>query len=333
MRKGDFWPALSLRQFEVLQAIGKGGSLWAAADLLDRSQSAISQQLAALERTVGERLVERSPGRRLVTLTEAGVLLMRHADAIVARLRAAHADFAAFAAGAAGRLRVGTYQSVGTRIVPTLLREFADAWPHVEVQLAEQPGDDQLLEAVEHGELDLAFTMYPLRPGPFEAAELLHDPYVLAVPAASPIGLEAPARLRDLSGVPLIGHRNCLVGDQAEGAMRQRGIEPRVVFRTDDNGTLQGLVAAQIGVALAPLLSLDEHDPGIRVLRIEGLPVRTILIAWHRDRYRSPAALAFVEAAQRVCERLQLGSRTSSAVPAAGPAPASRRPVSKPRNR
>jgi DNA-binding transcriptional LysR family regulator len=309
MSKTDLWRTLSLRQLEVLQAVAKGGSLWAAAELLDCSQSAISQQLAALERTVGERLVERSRGRRLVTLTEAGDLLLRHADAVVARLRAAHADFAAFSAGAAGRLRVGTYQSVGTRIVPTLLREFADAWPRVEVQLTEQPGDYQLLEAIEHGELDLAFTMYPLQPGPFEAAELLHDPYVLAVPAAWPLGLHAAVRLGDLSDVPLIGNRNCHhAGIQAEEILRHSGIEPRIVFRTDDNGTLQGLVAAQMGVALAPLLSLDEHDPGIRILRLDELPVRTILIAWHRDRYRSPAARAFVEAAKHVCARVQAGN-------------------------
>ena len=207
------------------------------------------------------------------------------------------------------------------RIVPTLLREFADAWPRVEVQLTEQPGDHQLLEAIERGELDLAFTMYPLQPGPFEAAELLHDPYVLAVPTAWPIGRRAAVRLGDLSDVPLIGNRNCHhAGLQAEEILRQSGIEPKIVFRTDDNGTLQGLVAAQMGVALAPLLSLDEHDPGVRILRLDELPLRTILIAWHRDRYRSPAARAFVEAAKHVCARLQVAS-PEPRVAAGGSAP------------
>jgi DNA-binding transcriptional LysR family regulator len=75
-------------------------------------------------------------------------------------------------------------------------------------------------------------------------------------------------------------------------------------MRTDDNGTLQGLVAAEIGVAVTPLLTLDEQDPRIRILHLDDLPTRTIVMAWHRDRYRSPAARGFVAAAQRVSARL-----------------------------
>jgi molybdate transport repressor ModE-like protein len=326
MSNDEYWDNLSLRQLEVLHAIAEGGTLWAAAESLDLSQSAVSHQLSALEAIVGERLVERAQGRRQAALTEAGTLLLRHADAIIARLRAAHADFTAFAAGAAGRLRVGSYQSVGARIVPALLREFADAWPDVEVQLAERPADDQLLEAVEHGELDLAFTMYPLNPGPFEAVELLRDPYVLAVPADWEIGTSRPPRLRDLRDVPLIGYRSCHASDQAEGALRRRGVEPRIVFRTDDNGTLQGLVAARMGAALAPLLTLDPNDPRVRILWMEELPVRSIVIAWHRDRYRSPAARAFVETAQRVSARVQLAIDHSPATSPSADAEAGREP-------
>src|SRR5437879_1334506 len=118
----NYWLGLELRHLEVLQAIAERGSFWAASELLDCSPSAVSQLLATMEKTVGHRLVERSRGRRPVRLTEAGELLVRHADAIVARLRAAEADFAAFSRGASGTLRLGSYQSVGSKILPGLLR-------------------------------------------------------------------------------------------------------------------------------------------------------------------------------------------------------------------
>jgi len=300
----NLWPDLEIRHLGVLLAIAEGHSLWAAADVLDLSPSAVSQQLATLESIVGERLVERARGRRQTQLTEAGELLVRHARAVIARLRAARADFVAFESGAVGSLQLGTFQSVGARIIPALLREFATAWPGVDVVLTEREADDELLAAVEHGEVDLSFAAYPLPEGPFEATELVQDPYVLVVPAASPIGAGRPARLEGLRGVPLIGNRSPHVRSRVEEALRERGVEPRVVMRTDDNGTLQGLVAAEIGVAVTPLLTLDEQDPRIRILHLDDLPTRTIVLVWHRDRYRSPAAKGFVAAAQRVSARL-----------------------------
>jgi len=288
----------------LLHAIATRGSLWAAADALDLSQSAVSQQLASLEEIVGQRLVERYRGKRQTRLTEAGELLLRHAEAIVARLTAARADFAALESGASGSLKVGTFQSVGAHVIPALLLEFALDWPGVEVELVEQESYEQLLVALEHGEVDLSFAMYPLPDGPFEATELLQDPYVLVVPVSSPIGAGQLASLEALRGVPLIGLRSPVVRGVVAEALRQRGLDPRVVMRTDDNGTLQGLVAAGIGVAIAPLLAVDVQDPRVRVIHLADLPSRRIVMAWHRDRYRSPAARAFVLAALRVCARL-----------------------------
>ena len=304
MKETDIWKDLELRHLKVLQAIAESGSLWAAADLLDLSQSGVSQQLATLETIVGERLVERARGRRQTSLTEAGSLLLRHAQAVVARLRAAQADFAAYASGTAGSLRVGTFQSVGARVIPALLREFAADWAGVDIELTEQEADDQLLVAVEHGEVELSFATYPLPEGPFEATELLQDPYVLAVPASSPIEASRLPRLEELHDVPFIGNRSPHVRARVEETLREHGVEPRVVMRTDDNGTLQGLVGAGIGVAIAPLLTLDDQDPRIRIIRLADLPTRRIVMAWHRDRYRSPAAHGFVAAARRVCAQL-----------------------------
>jgi DNA-binding transcriptional LysR family regulator len=304
MSRTDLWSRLELRHLLVLDAVAREGSFWAAADVLDCSQSAVSQQIAMLERIVSQRLVERSRGRRQVAVTEAGRLLLLHAEAIAARLRAARADLAAYAEGAAGSLRIGSYQSVGQRIVPALLREFNASWSQVSVHLEERANDQELMDLVERGELDATFGILPLPPGPFEWVELLRDPYLLVIPAAWTLGERRPPRLRELRGVPLVGYRTCHSTHEMAALLRERGIEPRIVFQSDDNGTVQAAVAAGLGVALAPQLSLDLGDPGVRAMRTDELPWRTLVLAWHRDRYRSPASLAFQQTALTICARL-----------------------------
>src|ERR671933_1423370 len=156
-RSQDRWLGVELRHLAALQALAEEGSFGRAAHRLGYTQSAISQQIAALERIVGERLIERPGGPRPVSLTEAGQLLLRHADAIVARLAAAKADLQALSGGEAGTLRIGIFQSVGERILPDVLRRFAASWPKVELALTESASDAELLALVERGELDLAF--------------------------------------------------------------------------------------------------------------------------------------------------------------------------------
>ncbi len=307
------WDSLELRHLVALQAIAEAGSFWAAADRLDCSPSALSQQIATLEAAVGQRLIERSRGRRHVPLTEPGQLLLRHAEAIVARLRAARADLTAFGEGGAGSLRIGTYQSVGTKILPRLLREFAAEWPNVELRLTEGANDDDLLRQVERGELDLTFSVLPLPSGPFEAIELMRDPYVLAVPADSTLGRSGKVTLKQIGALELVGFKRCRTIAHVEEYLRSHGIEPNIVFRSDDNGIVQAMVAAGVGCALVPALALTENDPAIRIVQLPEMPPRVLALAWHRDRYRSPAAAAFARRATDICAKLATGVRSTAA--------------------
>lgn len=312
----DHWLGVEVRHFAALQAIAGEGSFRGAAVRLGYTQSAVSQQIATLERIVGERLIDRPGGPRPISLTDAGEMLLRHADAIMARIHAAQADLAAVAAGIGGSLRIGTYQSVGSSILPILMRDFAAAWPQLEIRLTESSVDDELLADVERGALDLAFAVFPLPPGPFEGVELLCDPYVLVVPADSPLADESrPLALGAIADLPLIGFRQCRSMARVETHLAARGMHPKIIFRSDDNGTVQGLVAAGIGVALAPRLTVEAADSRIAVIDLEdGIPPRRIALAWHVDRYRSPAAHAFIAAAQTVCRNLVgEGMRESSA--------------------
>jgi DNA-binding transcriptional LysR family regulator len=296
---------IELRHLAALQAVAEEGSFGRAATRLGYTQSAISQQIATLERIVNTRLVERPGGPRRVYLTEAGRLLLRHADGIVARLHAAQADLAALAEGEAGPLRIGTYQSVGNKILPALLRRFSKQLPNIQIELRESHADDELLAAVECGELDLTFSMVPATEGPFEVVELLRDPYILLVPADSPLAAKAQISLREIGEQPLVSNRACRSIEQVHAQLRSRGIEPNVIFRSDDNGTVQGVVAAGLGVALVPRLTVDETDREIAIIDLGGrVPDRIIGLAWHRDRVRTRAAEAFVAEALALCAEL-----------------------------
>ncbi len=302
--KPYFWTSLDLRHLVALQAIAETGSFWAAADRLDCAASGLSQQIATLERTIGHRVLDRSRGRRRAQLTEPGRLLLRHASAIAAHLQAAAADLAAYAEGGAGSLRIGTFQSVGTKVLPRLLREFSAEWPNVELSLAEESALDHNLELVERGELDLAFAVLPVPRPSLESVELMRDPYRLMVSAASPLASVSRLDSRHLRRLRMIGPHGSHSTGQVEAILLAFGIRPNFVFRSDDNSVVQALVGAGLGASLSPMLTINEPDDAIRLLELPGAPARTIGLCWHRDRYRTPAAAAFTEHARRICTEL-----------------------------
>jgi molybdate transport repressor ModE-like protein len=312
--EADRWLGVELRHLAALQALAEEGSFGRAAHKLGYTQSAVSQQIATLERIVGERLVERPGGPRPVTMTEAGRLLLRHTESIMARLQAAQADLAALSAGSAGTLRIGTFQSVGAKVLPTLMRRFAEGWPDVEIELRESHSDLELAAMVERGELDVSFVQLPIDNPALETIELLRDPYVLVAPADSPLAKrEKPPTLKEIAEQPLIGFRECrstaIVADQ----LRTTGREPKFVFRSDDNGIVQGLAAAGVGIAVVPQLTVDENDDSVAVIQLgPKIAPRIVGIAWHADRYHSAAAVAFVDTARAVAAEALAALKTAA---------------------
>lgn len=301
---------MELRQLAALAAVGREGSFSRAAEALGYTQSAVSQQIQRLERSVGHTLLDRPGGPRPVTLTAAGRVLLAHAEAVVARIASAEADLAALGDGSAGVLRVGCYQSVGVRILPRLLRAFGAEWPQVRVELTEAEDDGELLRAVERGELDVTFVVYPMPPGPFAHLELMVDPYVVAVRADGELGRGRGAiQLRELAGVPLVTYAHMREVHAIENRLGRPELAQQVVLRSNDNGTILGLAAQGVGAAVVSWLSVDPHHtegggpsgptPRLTVRPLAGVPPRVVGIAWHRDRYRIAAADAFVRTAQR----------------------------------
>jgi DNA-binding transcriptional LysR family regulator len=286
----DSWLGVEVRHLAALQAIAAEHSFGRAALRLGYTQSAVSQQIATLERIVGEQLIERPGGPRPVALTEAGELLLRHADSIVARLQAAQDDLQALRSGEAGTLRVGTFQSVGARVLPDVMRRFTAQWPQIDVSLVELE-DDEVAAAIERGEIDVGFVLLPVEDAPVEAVEVLRDPYVLVKPNGSSL----PAYLPAIAAEPLVGFRESSAIAGVVAAFRAAGVEPQWAFRSNDNPTVQGLVGAGVGNAVMPRLTVDERDPRVEVVDLPAVPPRLIGIARHRDRSLSPATRAFVE--------------------------------------
>src|SRR4029453_6275716 len=209
---------------------------------------------------------ERRGGPNPVSLTEAGRLLLKHADAIAARVAAAQADLAALEDGEAGTLNVGVFQSVGQRLLPGVMRRHISEGPRVKFSLLESPNDEELLMHVERGELDLTFTDLPLPEGPFESVELMRDPYVLVVPGDSPLAeRDTTPTVRELSDLELIGHKYCRTIKQLEANIR---VPLNFVFRSDHNQTVQALVASGVASALVPGLTMDPDDPTTKLIEL-----------------------------------------------------------------
>jgi DNA-binding transcriptional LysR family regulator len=302
----DQWLGVELRHLAALAAVARERSFRGAADSLGYVQSAVSQQIAFLERLVGMRLVERSRGPRPVSLTDAGTLLLGHVDGILRQLRAAQADLDALAEGQTGTLRVGVHKSIATRVVAMLLAGYARQWPDVQVTTRESSTERELTDLVETGGLDIALADLPLPPGPFTSDELLLDPYVLLVQAGTRLArrgkLSSPG---ELSGLSLIGHGDGRMSTRIEAQLQEHGVEPKFAFRSDITATAQALVGAGIGAAILPRLSVDPGDPATAIVPLGALlEPRRVGLFWHREHAVTAPMEGFRDIARDICAEL-----------------------------
>jgi DNA-binding transcriptional LysR family regulator len=302
----DRWLGVELRHLATLHAVAEEESFRRAAAKLGYTPSAVSQQIAALERIVGVRLVDRPGGSKRVSLTEQGSLLFRYAHHILTTLSTAEADMRKLLDGET-TLRVGAPQSVAAKVLPAVVRHFVNSFPQTEVELTERPYSSDLLDAVEAGDLDLAFAeKLPLEDGPFDYVELLSDPLVLLVPTDSELASRTPPlTLQELASIPVMSFPSCRTLAQIEESMRSHGLTPQFVHRSDDINTVQAMVSAGIGAALLPRLAIERAYVGKSVVELAlPVPPRVIIIVWHRDRRLNKATGFFVETSRRVCAAL-----------------------------
>jgi DNA-binding transcriptional LysR family regulator len=290
------WLGVEARHLAVFEAVSQERSFGRAARRLGYTQSAVSGLIAALERLVGERLLDRNRGSGHVELTAAGQVLLAHASVITARIQAARADIAGLEAADVVRLRVGIHQSIGVSLLPTLVSAFAAQVPEAELVLHEAGSDRNLQQLVSEGELDLAFSMPPVRPESLASMVLLRDTFVLLRPRAS-----ASATI-DLGDRPLAAFEPCTGQRAVEERLEELGLDPTLTFRLEDAATIHALVEEGVANALLPTLALLGGDVDVHPL--PELPGRTIVLVWQRDRVLPPEAHRFIELATETAATL-----------------------------
>jgi len=304
---------LNVNRLRILAEVAHRGSFSAAADALSYTQSAVSQQIAALEAETGMTLLERRP--RGVSLTAAGQTLVGHAEGVLASLDAAETALQAIAGLRGGRLRMASFPTAGATLMPLAIATFSERYPDVELTLAEgEP--EQIAPRLRVGELDLAllfeFDQSP-RDGSGDAdesstggqlrrVELLEDPLYLALPREHRLAGRRRLRLEDLREEAWV--QTSEASPCARHVVRcahAAGFEPKVSFQSDDYQTVQGLVAAGVGVALIPELALSvvREDIVIRALSPRP-PARRVIAATAAGARLLPAAPAMLSVLEQV---------------------------------
>ena len=290
---------LEVRHLVALRAVAEEGSFAGAADALGYSQAAISQQVAGLERAVGATMFDRPGGPRPATLTPAGRVVLRHAERILERIDSIGNDLRHLESGTGGRVVCGTFQSVTVSLIPDLVSAMRRELPDVALQLYEGDYNEDLLDLLVAGDIDVTFIASPVDDDRVDLISLGHDPYVALLPADRGAG-RGPLAVRELHGVAMIGQKESIYQSHIDEGLRRLGVTPQYVFRTDDNGGVQAMVRAGLGVAVMPRLAVDRHDPGVVVRGITpAITPRTLYLALRREGSRLPAAVRLVALARR----------------------------------
>ncbi len=294
------WPDLSVRQLLAFRAVIEEGTFGKAAARLGFTQSAVSQQVASLEQHTGHRLFDRPGGPRRPRLTPAGDVLLTHTERLLEEIGQAEADLARLEQGISGRLRIGTFQSIMTRILPIALQRLNTEAPDLEIILTEgDPGDHHRQRALITGELDLGFVEGDVL-DELEKRDLGADPYVALVPPDTPPG---PIPLSVVAQAPMVGqpaHDSC--GLRVDRGLERVGVTPRYAYRSHDNAAIQALVGAGVGNAVVPLLTVDTSDPNVAVrATTPAIEPRVLGVAWNPQHTLPPAAHRFIEIAAGAC--------------------------------
>jgi DNA-binding transcriptional LysR family regulator len=290
------WPGVELRHLIALQAVVAAGSFNGAAARLGYTQSAVSAQIRALERSIGVRVLDRSRGARTIGLTKEGLILLRYATEIVARFEAAAAHLVGRAPATNGELRVGSFRSASLALAAPAVARLARAHPEVRTSILELGHQDVLLDFVADGELELAFAVAPIRKG-FASTMLRREGYVAVVAPDDELATRAEIELADLAG------RRVFADTTSHDALVSQPNEVAEVTVIEDATLVAALGAAGAGIAILPELSHVAAE-GAVVLPVRGdLPQRSIVLAWHDERPRSVAALQFIRAVTSVAHR------------------------------
>ncbi len=287
---------VELRHLAAMAAVADEGSFGRAATRLGYTQSTVSQQIAALERAVGGPVFDRPGGPKPVRITPLGAVVLEQGRDVLAKSERLVDAVDRFKAGA-GRIDIGTFQSVSNVILPTVVRRLRDEHPDCDIRLSEEEPDQPRI-----GDLDLLFYDGRIE-SDVERVKLLDDPYLLV--AADGDFPDGPVRLGQLDRAPMVAWPLTCDQPLMEQALVGRGAGPRIVFRSAINDTLFSMVRAGLGSTVLPWLAIRgadvQSDSRLRVHELRpSLPPREIYLHWPSGRTLSPLASRAIKIAVEV---------------------------------
>ena len=303
---------LNLERLRVLQAVARHGSVTAAAAELHVTTSAVSQQLARLERESSTTLVERSG--RGIRLTDSALLLAGHASAILAMAEEAQADVDAQAGAVAGRLVLACLPTATRGLAAPALGRLDAAHPALHVELTEADSSESV-PALVQGAVDLViahdWSNAPLSaPDGLTRTLLLEDRADIAVPDTHPLARQAREqgdRAVDLDqlgpGPWICGTPGTSCHDWLTFTLRSADLEPRIAHTANEYATQLALVAAGLGVAVMPRLGRGQVPAGVHMIAVRPSLRRNIYALWRSTAARRPAISATVAALRQAAER------------------------------
>lgn len=286
---------LDVRRMALLAAVLDTGSMTAAAEELNYTASAVSQQLRRLEAEVGQPLLHRHA--RGVAPTEAGTVLAAHARRIVRQLAAAEADLGELAGLRRGTLEIGTFPTVASSLLPLAVSRFRARHPDIRLSVR-SARHDGLVKMLEEGTVGISllwdYEWNRIDPAAFALTHLLDDPTTLVVAADHRAARRRQIGMAELADEDwIIRAHDHPVAEVLERSCRAAGFTPRIAFHANDYQEAQAMVSVGLGIALAPRTAVASKHPEVRVISLgRTAPSRRILLAHRPDRVRAAAELA-----------------------------------------
>jgi DNA-binding transcriptional LysR family regulator len=303
-KEGSTVRHMELRQLIALRAVAEERSFGKAAAQIGYTQSAVSQQIASLERSLGCRVFERPPSRADVKLTDAGAIVLRHAEVIAAEIAATRADLEALQRTGPRPLRVGTHVSSAGSALADVIGAF-DPGRSEGIELVESAADGAFVDLLQRGELDVAWLHVPLKSSAIEWIEAITDPFVLVVArGAARVTIRPLSDVRALSGVKLATLRSSPARVQLRRFFVQEALQPDFVLESDDPAFLAEFTLSSGVPSLIPASLVPRDQGALDVIRLPRIPPRRLGIGWCPAFEDDGRRSRFVDAAVRTYDRL-----------------------------
>ena len=288
---------MDLRQLRYFEAVVRHHHFTRAAEELHVAQSALSYQVARLERELGIELLQRTT--RSVHTTEPGELVAARARVILAEADALQGDVDAIRGLVRGRVVIGALLFGGELDIPALLANFTGHYPDVDVGLREGTAG-RMLQMLVDGSIDLSFALEPLElPPAVERLELSSEELALVLSVDHRLAGTGPIKLGAVADEQwIMFERGASTRERVDSALEHASITARIALEANDLALVRGLVARGLGVSIMPRTFADLPGPPIAVRPLSPKMRMPVVLWWRRGRHLSPAARAFVEFAR-----------------------------------